>query len=110
MSLNYFPEFNCMIRGILNKLGPEAISHIDVFCESRRASLVYIDNTTVSTLVPDGDGGCNFFNWCYHYQASSFPVKLRGIRMTSKGARIEVDLMNNIYLEKELDLYPIEET
>lgn len=109
MSHEYVPEFNCMIRGILEKLGPEGISYVDVICGSRKESLVYVDDTTVSTLVPDGEGGSNFFNWCYYYKASSFPVQLRGIQMTSKGVRIEVDLINNTYLEAELDLYPIEE-
>lgn len=114
--MRYKPEFNCFIRGVLEKLGrlpdiPIYIRHGDM----RRVLEPYEYNGTIIsytsnrmwTLVPETSGGLpDVGSWGYSYRKTSFPVSLGHIGLSVKGSYIEIfmgtELVNPEY---ELPMY-----
>lgn len=108
MSKLYVPEFNCMIRGILRKVGAKAITvirmrHGDLACGITPEGGRYI------TLSPDAEGdgtGPVERSWGVGYRYTSFPVRLGKPYLTTRGWRVDV-FMEDEFVEasRELGLY-----
>lgn len=113
MTAKYVPEFNCMIRGILKKVGAKAIPRIRM----RHGDLACVlkpDGGRYITLVPnhEGDGaGPVEHSWGVGYRYTSFPVRLGEPYLTTKGWMVDVFMEDeSVEGSREIGLYLHEES